>query len=117
GCAPAGLFPSAQEAAARLLAKAGVRVLVPRAQRCCGALALHLGADDLARTLARDTAARLAALHADWIVTTAAGCGALLRQYDHLLHGDRAAATVAARARDALELLADLDLPPPRGTL
>src|SRR5439155_23496042 len=53
GCAPAALFSSTQRAAATLLAKAGVRVLIPRRQGCCGALALHLGADDQARALAR----------------------------------------------------------------
>jgi glycolate oxidase iron-sulfur subunit len=48
----------------------------------------------------------------DWIVSNAAGCGALLREYHELLPGDAAADAVAGRARDALELLAELGLPP-----
>src|SRR6185503_6946409 len=40
GCAPARLFPDDQLAAARLLQRAGVRVVVEPSERCCGALAL-----------------------------------------------------------------------------
>jgi glycolate oxidase iron-sulfur subunit len=112
GCVPATLFASTLRAAARLLVRAGVRVAVPRTG-CCGALALHLGAGAQAATLARRAGAVLAGEHGDWIVTAAAGCGAHLRGYEHHLPGDRAAATVAARARDALDLLAELGLPPP----
>src|SRR6185295_18485473 len=112
GCAPARLFPSTARSAAALLARAGVRVLVPPAQSCCGALALHLGADARARSLARPLAARVAATGADWVVGVAAGCGALLREYDRLLPDDAAAATVARRTRDVLEVLDELGLPP-----
>jgi glycolate oxidase iron-sulfur subunit len=112
GCVAAELFPDTNRATARLLARAGVRVVVPRLQECCGALALHLGDLERARGLARRTAAALAAPAADWVVSNAAGCGALLREYEGL-GGDLASRTVAARARDALELLAELGLPPP----
>jgi glycolate oxidase iron-sulfur subunit len=117
GCAPATLFGSTQRAAAALLRRAGARVIVPPRQGCCGALALHLGAADRARSLARHAARVLARDGVDWVVTTAAGCGALLRKYDRLLPGDAAAARVAARARDALDLLAELGLPPARRPL
>jgi glycolate oxidase iron-sulfur subunit len=46
------------------------------------------------------------------VVTNAAGCGALVREYGHLLPDDPHAAWVASRARDALELLAEVGLPP-----
>ena len=92
---------------------AGVRVVVPRAQSCCGALALHLGAAERARVLAKRQAYAFAATGADWMVSNAAGCGAVLRDYGHLLPGDPHAAMVARRARDALELLAELGLPAP----
>jgi glycolate oxidase iron-sulfur subunit len=117
GCGPAQLFPTTRVAAARLLQRAGVRVTLAAAGRCCGALALHLGAEDIARSAARRAARELAAANADWVVTTAAGCGAALREYDRLLAGEPAAATVARRTRDALELLAELGLPAPRASL
>jgi glycolate oxidase iron-sulfur subunit len=113
GCPAARLFPSPQLAAARLLQRAGVRVVVPPDQRCCGALALHLGDVTGARTLARHTTATVDVGTADWVVTTAAGCGALVREYDHLLVDHPDASQLARRARDALDLLAELGLPPP----
>ena len=112
GCAPSRLFSTTLAATARLLARAGVRVIVPRVRTCCGALALHLGQADRARSLARETLRAL--VDADWIVSAAAGCGAVLREYDHLLPGDAAAAAVARRARDPLSLLYELGLPAPR---
>jgi glycolate oxidase iron-sulfur subunit len=87
-------------------------VVIPPRQGCCGALPLHLGARAQAASLARRLAAVLARSGADWVVSNAAGCGALLREYDHLLPGDPAAGQVARGARDALELLAEVGLPP-----
>ena len=110
GCVADTVFASTNANTARLLQRAGVRVLVPRGQGCCGALPLHLGLADRARALARRTADELPP--ADWVVSNAAGCGALLREYATLLPGDAAAERGATRARDALELLAELGLPP-----
>lgn len=114
GCVANELFATTNAAIARLLARAGVRVLIPRAQGCCGALSLHLGQRERATTLARDVVALARRFPADWIVATAAGCGALLREYDHALALGADAADVARRARDPLALLAELGLPPAR---
>jgi len=89
-----------------------VRVLVPRAQGCCGALPMHLGDVERARVLARGAVSVLGASGVDWVVSNAAGCGALLREYGALLPDEPSAAALASRARDALELLAELGLPP-----
>src|SRR5207249_7225576 len=113
GCVAETAFGRTNVATARLLQRAGVRVVVPRGQGCCGALAIHLGAAERARTLARSLASVFGASEADWVVSNAAGCGALLREYGSLLPGDPAAAAVGARARDALALLAEVGLPPP----
>jgi glycolate oxidase iron-sulfur subunit len=110
GCVQALLFPEVNRATALLLAHAGYRVVTPRAQVCCGALHLHWGDRDGARRLARANLAPFEGV--DWIVTNAAGCGAALRDYGHLL-GDRAAHRLADRARDVSELLAAA-LPEPR---
>src|SRR5262249_62020686 len=53
---------------------------------------------------------------ADWIVTNAAGCGAALRDYGHLLGEDPSAVALASRVRDVSELLAE-HLPGPRRPL
>ena len=112
GCVADTLFRDTNHATAMLVHRAGVRVVVPPGQGCCGALPLHLGARERAASLARRLAVVLARSGADWVVSNAAGCGALLREYDHLLPGDAAANLVAQRARDALELLAEVGLPP-----
>jgi glycolate oxidase iron-sulfur subunit len=117
GCVAETLFGDTNHATAALLRRAGVRVVVPRDQGCCGALPLHLGARDRAESLARGLARTLSTTGADWVVSNAAGCGALLREYDHLLPDDPAARAVARRARDAIELLAEVGLPAPREPL
>ena len=55
-------------------------------------------------------------MDADWIVTNAAGCGATLRDYGHLLGDDPRGAGIGARVRDVSELLAE-HLPGPRRPL
>ncbi len=112
GCVADTLFADTNHTTAALLRRAGVRGVVPRSLGCCGALPAHLGARARAEALVRRLARTLADTGADWVVSNAAGCGALLREYDHVLRDDAAAVRVARRARDALELLAELGLPP-----
>jgi glycolate oxidase iron-sulfur subunit len=115
GCVSDALFRPTTVSAARLLQRAGWRVLVPPEQRCCGALGAHLGQADDARAKARELVRVVAAHRPDVVVTTAAGCGAHLLGYGHLLPDDPAAAELAGRARDVLAVLADSDLPAPSG--
>jgi glycolate oxidase iron-sulfur subunit len=117
GCIADTLFSSTNVATTFLLARAGVRVLVPDELGCCGALALHLGVADHAERLSREVVRIMHESGADWIVSNAAGCGAHLRGLAHVLPGDVAAERAAGKARDALELLAELGLPAPRGRL
>ena len=114
GCVQALLFPGVNRATVSLLARAGYRVIVPDGQGCCGALHLHWGDRDAGRQRARQNVAAFAG--ADWVVTNAAGCGAALRDYGHLLGDDPHASTLAARVRDVTELLAE-HLPGPRRPL
>jgi glycolate oxidase iron-sulfur subunit len=114
GCVQAVLFPEINRATVALLARAGYRVVVPGGQGCCGALHLHWGDRAAARELARRNLAALG--DADWIVTNAAGCGAAMRDYGHLLGEDPQALALAGRVRDVTELLAEA-LPGPRGSL
>ncbi len=117
GCVGRWLQGSVNLAAARLLSAAGCEVVVPRGQRCCGALHEHAGDRAGARRLARVNIAALeAAGPLDAVVVTAAGCGAMVKDWGALLRDDLAfaarAASLAARARDALELLHELGPPP-----
>jgi glycolate oxidase iron-sulfur subunit len=114
GCVQAALFPGVNRATVSLLARAGYRVVVPEGQTCCGALHLHWGDRAGGRERARRNVAAFAG--ADWIVTNAAGCGATLREYRHLLEDDVHAGDLARRVRDVTELLAG-HLPGPRQPL
>jgi glycolate oxidase iron-sulfur subunit len=70
--------------------------------------------------LARTNIAAFERSGAKFVVVNAAGCGAIMKEYGHLLHDDpewhERAAAVASRVRDVSELLADAG-PRPGGAL
>ena len=110
GCVMSGLFAHVNDATVRALAHNGFRPSATPGQRCCGALHAHAGDLEGARALARENIAAFERSEADVVVVNAAGCGAMLKQYGHLLHDDPAwaarAERLAARTRDVSELLA-----------
>lgn len=112
GCVQAGLFGHVNAATVRVLTVNGCHVVPAPGQACCGALHAHAGDLDAARALARRNIAAFEASGADVVVVNAAGCGATMKEYGHLLAGDpewaERAARVAARVKDATELLATL---------
>ncbi|HET9326983.1 MAG TPA: (Fe-S)-binding protein [Candidatus Eisenbacteria bacterium] len=115
-CVMETMFPRVNQEAVRLLVVAGCEVVVPHAQRCCGALQAHAGLRRESKALAR---ANLGVFPEDVerIVTTSAGCGAALREYDHWLEGEKseaAADAFAGRVRDVSEVLAEAGMPEPR---
>jgi glycolate oxidase iron-sulfur subunit len=94
----------------RVLAAAGYDVFTPTQQGCCGALHLHSG--DLAegRRLARALIETFERGGVDFVIANAAGCGAAMKEYGHLLAEeaewrDRAEA-FSAKVRDVSEVLA-----------
>ena len=116
GCVAREMFSATNRATVRVLARNGCTVVAPSMQGCCGALSLHTGS----RAAARDFARRLVDAFPDdldAIIATAAGCGALLREYDALLKDDRVYAQRArrfrAKVRDVSEWLATLPIEPP----
>jgi glycolate oxidase iron-sulfur subunit len=114
GCVMDTLFAHVHHATRRTLEANGYAVIEVRGQVCCGALHEHAGDRATARALARRNVAALGE-GADYIVVNSAGCGALLKDYGHLL-GTDAAAGVGARVRDVSELLAERG-PRPGGPL
>ena len=114
------MAPGINAATARVLDAAGIECVLARGQGCCGAVKFHLA----------DSAGGLAQMRANvdawWphiergvehggveaIVINASGCGAMVKDYGHLLrheprYADRAE-KVSALARDLSELLPDL---------
>jgi glycolate oxidase iron-sulfur subunit len=105
GCVMDTLFRHVHDATRRTLEHNGYRVIEVEGQTCCGALHEHAGDRAAAVALGRRNVAALVD-SADFIVTNSAGCGALLKDYGHLL-GDEAGAALGAKVRDVSELLAE----------
>jgi glycolate oxidase iron-sulfur subunit len=98
------LFGHVHDATIRTLRANGYDVVEIAGQSCCGALHEHAGDRPAAEALARRNVRAFAA-PADYVVVNSAGCGALLKDYGHLL-GTGDAAALAAKVRDVSELLA-----------
>jgi glycolate oxidase iron-sulfur subunit len=117
GCAADAFFPETNLATARVLQRNGVEVWVPRGQVCCGALHYHAAQEEPAQQFASANCAAFGlgfsgtGESVDAIITNAAGCGAMLKDYGHLLHSTPAEAVgekFAARVRDISEFLMEL---------
>ncbi|HXM18625.1 MAG TPA: (Fe-S)-binding protein [Candidatus Tumulicola sp.] len=110
GCVMSVAFANVHKATVRVLNVNGWAVEATRDQGCCGALHVHAGFKDRARELARKTIAAFERSSAQFIVVNAAGCGAQLKEYGHLLKDDPSwahrAQTFSERVRDFSELLA-----------
>jgi glycolate oxidase iron-sulfur subunit len=105
GCVMDAWMRDVHADAQRVVEATGAGVALPGGgAACCGALALHAGLGAEARAAARRT---MAALPGDApILVDAAGCGAMLKDYGHLL-GTPGAASFSARVRDVHEWLAE----------
>jgi glycolate oxidase iron-sulfur subunit len=125
GCAQSNTTPNTNAAAARVLDRLGISLIVAPAAGCCGALSHHLSADADALNFMRQN------IDAWWpliepgiesgidhgieaIVMTASGCGVMVKDYGALLKDDTTyaakAAKVSSLTRDLSEILATEDL-------
>src|SRR5262249_26095427 len=116
GCVADALFPATNAATARVLQHNGCEVAIPPGQVCCGAIHFHAGAEQPAVDLARRNMAAFGAAQVDAIIVNAAGCGAMLKDYAHVLPASEhdAAAHFAAKVKDISEFLVALGPIPPR---
>jgi glycolate oxidase iron-sulfur subunit len=110
GCVMEGLFTDTNRATERVLRRNGYAMLHAEGQGCCGALHAHAGDLEAARKLARTNIAAFEKSGAEYIAVNAAGCGAMMKEYGHLLQDDPEwsvrATALGARVRDVSELLA-----------
>jgi glycolate oxidase iron-sulfur subunit len=114
GCILPIAFPQVHEATIRMLNRARLDVTVPAGQGCCGAIAAHAGELDPARELAKRNIEAFERSGADVYVVNAAGCGAALKAYGHLLAADPQwhdrARRFVERVRDVTEVLDAVEL-------
>ena len=110
GCVMEGLLAPVNRATERVLVRNGHSLCEAPGQVCCGALHAHAGDTSTARELAKANIAAFEESGAEAIVTNSAGCGAMCKEYGHLLAEDeewaRRAAAFSSRVRDVHELLA-----------
>ena len=103
GCVMDRLLGHVHDATRRTLVANGYRVVEARFE-CCGALHLHAGDRRSAIELARSNL-RAMVDAVDYVVVNSAGCGAILKDYGHLLDTAEAA-LFASKVRDVTQLLA-----------
>jgi glycolate oxidase iron-sulfur subunit len=111
GCVMDGLFSATNRATERVLKVNGYAMVDAPGQQCCGALHAHAGDLETARKLARRNIAAFERSRAEFVAVNAAGCGAIMKEYGHLLKDDHywheRASAFSLRVRDVSELLAD----------
>jgi glycolate oxidase iron-sulfur subunit len=121
GCVQEAFLAGVNAASVRVLQRNGYEVHFPALQTCCGAAALHIGEDALARELARRNIDACLDREYTAIISNAGGCGATLKQYDHLLADEpqyaQRASQFVAKLQDINEFLAGHLHQPPTGRL
>ncbi|MCY8582353.1 (Fe-S)-binding protein [Bacillus haynesii] len=113
GCLMDTLFLDTNMATIKLLRLAGCEITIPEQQTCCGALHGHSGEKSEAILLAKRNIQAFEDSNADFIVTNAGGCGAFLKEYDHLLKDDSEwrvrAASFTRKLKDFSSVLLELN--------
>jgi glycolate oxidase iron-sulfur subunit len=114
GCIANLAFARLNEATVRVLARNGCEVVIPANQGCCGALHVHAGLRDVARELALKNIRAFGGAEFDAIITNAAGCGAVVKEYPQLFEQEqrehyRAAQAFSTKVKDVTEFLASIE--------
>ncbi len=119
GCAQSVSTPATNDATARILDKLGIQLISAPNSGCCGAVSQHLAAPAEALDFVRrniDAWWPYVAQGAEAIISTASGCGVMLKDYGDLLQHDlqyaERAKRISAITRDVAEVLAGEDLSP-----
>ena len=115
GCIMHVAFAEWDDATVRVLNAAGVTIVVPPDQGCCGAIAVHAGEIPRGRALARRNVVAFERSGADVYIVNAAGCGSALKEYGHLFRDDPTwetrAIAFSSKVRDVLEYVDEIGLP------
>ena len=111
GCVQPAIAPGINSAAARVLDRLGISLV--RAQGCCGAVPYHTNAHKQGLHYMRrniDNWWPAISQGAEALVITASGCGAMIKEYGHLLEDDPVYSAKARRvsevAKDIVEIVA-----------
>jgi glycolate oxidase iron-sulfur subunit len=121
GCAEPVLAPQIRAATVRLLNRMGYEAISIQGEGCCGGLTHHMGREDVARAAARRNIdawnVEIARGPVAAILTTASGCGVMLKDYAFLFREEPdyadAATRITALAQDVAEFIEKAGLPKP----
>lgn len=138
GCVGSVMFQHVNRQTIALLQYAGCDVIVAPEQTCCGAIHHHAGDAHTAEHMAianiqafgkdrltqlgfKDLPSHDSGIGVDYIVNNIAGCGAMLKDYDHLLRDDKQwaakAVDFATRSQDICQILLKLNPARPAHTV
>ena len=121
GCIQDAFLPEVNAATIRVLQRNGYEVHFPLRQTCCGAAQVHMGEMELTHQLACRNVDAFLGPDYDAIVLNAGGCGAVLKEYAHLLADDPAYAEKAkkfvSKIQDINEFLIKNMVNPPKGVI
>lgn len=121
GCIMSTAYAGVHDATIRVLRRNGFDVSLVSDQGCCGALHVHAGEPDGGRELARRNIEAFEAGRFDAVIVNAAGCGAAMKEYRHLLKDDPVyalrAAAFSSCVKDVAEFLGDEGLTAQPGSL
>ena len=111
------MAPQSNDAAARILARLGIELIHVKRAGCCGAIEYHLNERENAKAQMRkniDAWWPEVEAGCDAIISTASGCGLMLKEYAKALHDDPEYSDKAKRiselSKDIIEVLSAEDL-------
>jgi len=117
GCVQPAMAPATNAAAARVLGALGIDLINVKKSGCCGAVHFHLNEQNAAKDFMRrniDAWWPHIEIGAEAIITTASGCGVMVKDYGHALADDEQykekAARVSSLCKDIVEVIKVQDL-------
>jgi glycolate oxidase iron-sulfur subunit len=117
GCAQSAATPATNDAARRVLDRLGITAEAVPGSGCCGAMSYHLSKHEEARKfIRRNIDALMPGIRdgAEYVVSSASGCGVMFKDYGAVMADDpdyaEAARQVSERTVDLSELLWNEDL-------
>lgn len=114
GCVQNVFFSGTNISSVNVLKKLGCEVIIPGDQTCCGALSVHSGRLDEGRDFARQVVDLFSSLDVDAFIINSAGCGSAIKEYAHLLSGDREysekARKLSEKTKDIMEYIDEIGI-------
>jgi glycolate oxidase iron-sulfur subunit len=117
GCVQPALSPQTNISATRILGKLGIEAMSVTGETCCGAIDFHMTEINSAKKYMKrniDAWWPLVENGMEAIVTTASGCGVMLKEYAYILREDpeysEKAATIHSLIKDISEVISQEDI-------